>query len=240
MGAKYDSDDSGSANNVCGADMGPAFSAPGHIRTLTYRQTAAVLAKCSRIMTLWMPVMGSETVTPPRRDARGGRRDRSNLTAKIAEIAERDGILFVFSALLAVMIPSVFVRGRGTSTLRSAATEDGRRNAEQKNSRRIPANLCSAIPRNRAFRARSWAKQFNRRGAKDAARPSRNHQEKDRIMAGQNHKAPLFMVLRTMVLSLLRMILSGHDSVGLLRWPRKSSQLANNLDYCSRAAIKVI
>ena len=54
-------------------------------------------------MTLWMPVMGSETVTPPRRDARGGRRDRSNLTAKIAEIAERDGILSVFSAFFAVM-----------------------------------------------------------------------------------------------------------------------------------------
>ena len=29
-------------------------------------------------------------------------------------------------------------------------------------------DLCSATPRNRAFRARSWAKQFNRRGAKDA------------------------------------------------------------------------
>jgi len=109
--------------------------------------------------------MSRETVTPPRRDARG-RRNRSNLTAKIAEIAERNGIL---SAFFAVMIPSVFcVRGRGTSTLRSAATEDGRRNAEQKNSRRISANLCSAIPRNRTFRARSWAKQFNRRGAKDA------------------------------------------------------------------------
>jgi hypothetical protein len=52
-------------------------------------------------------------------------------------------------------------------------------------------------------------------------------------MAGQNHKAPLFMVLPAMVLSLLRMILCGHDSVGLLRWHKKSSQLASMFDYCS-------
>jgi hypothetical protein len=70
------------------------------------------------------------------------------------------------------------------------------------------------------------------------ARQSRNRMEKDRIMAGQNHQwqnhaAPPFMVLPAMILSLLRMILSGHDSVGLLRWHKKSSPLANKLVYCS-------
>jgi len=48
----------------------------------------------------------------------------------------------------------------------------------------------------------------------------------------QNHAAPPFIALPAMILSLLRMILSGHDSVGLLRWHKKSSQLANNFDYC--------
>jgi hypothetical protein len=34
-------------------------------------------------------------------------------------------------------------------------------------------------------------------------------------------------------MNLLNMILSCHDSVGLRRWHKDSSQLANNLDYCS-------
>jgi hypothetical protein len=81
------------------------------------------------------------------------------------------------------------------------------------------------------------------RGTDAAARQSRNRMEKDRIMAGQNHigqnhqwqnpAAPPFMVLPAMILSLLRMILSGHDSVGLLRWHKKSPQLANKWVYCS-------
>src|ERR1039457_4402891 len=36
--------------------------------------------------------------------------------------------------------------------------------------------------------------------------------------------------------NLLNMILSCHDSVGLRRWHKDSSQLANNLDYCSAEA----
>ena len=65
------------------------------------------------------------------------------------------------------------------------------------------------------------------------ARPSRNQMEKDRIMAGQNHAAPPLMVLPARILFLLRMILCGHDSVGLLGLPTKPSQLAHKLAYCS-------
>jgi hypothetical protein len=68
---------------------------------------------------------------------------------------------------------------------------------------------------------------------KDAERPSRNQMEKDRIMAGQNHAAPPLMVLPARILFLLRMILCGHDSVGLLGLPTKPSQLAHKLAYCS-------
>ena len=67
--------------------------------------------------------------------------------------------------------------------------------------------------------------------------------EEDRIMAGQNHirqnhqwqnhAAPPLMVLPARILSLLRMILSGHDSVGLLRLCTKPSQLAHKLVYGS-------
>ena len=53
-----------------------AFPGPRHTRHLTYIQTAAVLVKYSRNMTLWMPTLGRETVTPPRRDAHGRRRNR--------------------------------------------------------------------------------------------------------------------------------------------------------------------
>jgi len=51
-------------------------------------------------------------------------------------------------------------------------------------------------------------------------------------MAGQNHAAPPLMVLPARILFLLRMILSGHDSVGLLGLPTKPSQLAHKLAYC--------
>jgi hypothetical protein len=57
--------------------------------------------------------------------------------------------------------------------------------------------------------------------------------EKDKIMAGQNHAAPPLMVLPARILFLLRMILCGHDSVGLLGLPTKPSQLAHKLAYCS-------
>jgi hypothetical protein len=60
-----------------------------HICHLTYMQAAAVLAKCSRNMTLWIPTPGRETVTPQRRDARGGHRNRTNLNAENTEIAEQ-------------------------------------------------------------------------------------------------------------------------------------------------------
>jgi hypothetical protein len=39
---------------------------------LAYIATAAVRVKCSRIMALWMPTRCRATVTPQRRDARGG------------------------------------------------------------------------------------------------------------------------------------------------------------------------
>jgi hypothetical protein len=54
--------------------------------------------------------------------------------------------------------------------------------------------------------------------------------EKDRIMAGhnhirQNHAAPPLMFLPARILSLLRMILSGHDSVSLRRLRTKALRL---------------
>ena len=55
-------------------------------------------------MLLGMPTRGREAVTPRHRDARGGRRNPSYLTAKYAKIAEVQGILVFF----AVMIPSDF------------------------------------------------------------------------------------------------------------------------------------
>src|SRR6266496_4074604 len=48
----------------------------------------------------------------------------------------------------------------------------------------------------------------------------------DRIMAGQNHNVVQRCAL---------MILSCHDSVGLLRLQKNSSQPASELDYCSPA-----
>ena len=72
--AKYDS---GSGNDVSGADLGAAFPGPGHLCNLTYRRTGAVVANYDRNMTLCMPTLGRETVTPPRGDARG----RNNFVA---------------------------------------------------------------------------------------------------------------------------------------------------------------
>jgi len=72
-----------------------------------------------------------------------------------------------------------------------------------------------------------------RKGAKDAARQSRNRMEEDRILAGQNHAKQR----RNLCLQKHKrrgcMILSRHDSVSHLRLREASSQLANNLDYCS-------
>jgi hypothetical protein len=56
--------------------------------------------------------------------------------------------------------------------------------------------------------------------------------EKDRIIAGQNHVEQRRNHCWQDLKRQGRMILSCHDSVGLLRLHKKSSQLANNFDYC--------
>jgi len=90
----------------------------------------------------------------------------------------------------------------------------------------------------RMYPACTWPALPAEQGIHSAAKPQpngrrQNHGRTESYLT--DHAAPPFVVPPAMILSLFRMILSCHDSVGLLR-DKKSSQPANNFDYCSRPA----
>jgi hypothetical protein len=87
----------------------------------------------------------------------------------------------------------------------------------------------------RMYPACTWPALPAEQGIHSAAKPQpngrrQNHGRTESYLT--DHAAPPFVVPPAMILSLFRMILSCHDSVGLLR-DKKSSQPANKFDYCS-------
>ena len=109
---------------------------------------------------------------------------------------------------------------------------DSQRPAEASFSLRFSAFLCCAIPRNRAFRARSWAKQFNRRDAKDAARQSRNRTARSvwsarSLLPLSNHlhrtnSASKLDALQTLRVALHPQIFAGCEQFRLLQCREKT------------------